>query len=154
VIMASKVTNSFARSNIGLQLANVAHESFSLLSKYKFGDLIGWEPGGLEIGGQAIYRSKIYGGNNIIANGATTINAAGWPAPTAANPFVNVPTILPSYWRFDIFAEANISKNVGLKFTVSNLFDRTYYDSFYQTATPFTQVAPGRAAYLEARVKF
>ena len=154
VIMESKVTNSFARTNVGLQLANVAHESFSLLSKYKFGDLIGLDLDGLEIGGQAIYRSKIYGGNNIVANGATSIDASGWPAPSANNPFVNVPTILPSSWRFDIFAEANISKNVGLKFTVSNLFDRTYYDAFYQTATPFTQVAPGRAAYLEARVKF
>jgi catecholate siderophore receptor len=154
VIMESKVTNSYVPSNIGLQLANIAHESFSLLSKYKFGDLIGWEPDGLEIGGQAIYRSKIYGGNNIVANGAPNINAAGIVVPTAANPFLNVPTILPSYWRFDIFAEANISKNVGLKFTVSNLFDRTYYDAFYQTAAPYAQVAPGRAAYLEAHVKF
>lgn len=154
VVMESKVTNSFAKSNIGLQLANVAHESFSLLSKYKFGDLIGLDLDGLELGGQAIYRSKIYGGNNIVANGATVINSAGLPAPTAANPYVNVPTILPSYWRFDVFAEANLSKNVGLKFTIMNLFDRTYYDAFYQTATPFTQVAPGRAAYLEARVRF
>lgn len=154
VLMESKVTNSFAYSNVGLQLANVAHESFSLLSKYKFGDLIGLDLGGLELGGQAIYRSKIYGGNNIVANGATVINTSGFPAPTAANPFVNVPTILPSYWRFDVFAEANLSKNVGLKLTVMNLFDRTYYDAFYQTATPFTQVAPGRAAYLEAHVNF
>jgi catecholate siderophore receptor len=152
--MQSKVTNSFAYSNIGLQLANVAHESFSLLSKYKFGDLIGLDLDGLEIGGQAIYRSKIYGGNNLIANGATVINSSGWPAPTVANPFVNVPTFLPSYWRFDVFAEANLSKNVGLKLTVMNLFDRTYYDAFYQTATPFTQMAPGRAAYLEAHVNF
>jgi catecholate siderophore receptor len=154
VVMQSKVTNSFAYSNIGLQLANVAHESFSLLSKYKFGDLIGLDLDGLEIGGQAIYRSKIYGGNNLIANGATVINSSGWPAPTVANPFVNVPTILPSYWRFDVSAEANLSKNVGLKLTVMNLLDRTYYDAFYQTATPFTQMAPGRAAYLEAHVNF
>jgi catecholate siderophore receptor len=154
VIMESKVKNSFAWSNVGLQLANIAHESFSMLSKYKFGDLIGLPLDGLEIGGQAIYRSKIYGGNNIIANGATVINAAGFPAPTAANPFVNVPTILPSYWRFDVFAEMNLSKNVGMKFTLMNIFNRTYYDAFYQTATPFTQVAPGRAAYLEAHVNF
>ncbi|WP_457799037.1 TonB-dependent receptor domain-containing protein [Methylocystis sp. S23] len=154
VIMESKATNSYVRSNIGLQLANIAHESFSLLTKYKFGDLIGLSMNGLEIGGQVIYRSKIYGGNNIIANGAPGINAAGVIVPTAANPFLNVPTILPSYWRFDIFGEANISENVGVKLTVSNLFDRTYYDAFYQTATPYTQVAPGRAVYLETHVKF
>lgn len=155
VIMTSKVTRSPVWTNVGLQLANIGDESFSLLSKYKFGDLIGLDLDGLELGGQAVYRSKVYGGNNIVANGATVVNAAGWwPAPTAGNPFVNVPTVLPSYWRFDVFAEANISRNVGMKLTVSNLFDRTYYDAFYQTATPFTQMAPGRAVYLETHVNF
>jgi catecholate siderophore receptor len=154
VVMESKVTNSFAWSNVGLSLANIANESFSMLSKYKFGDLIGLGLDGLEVGGQAIYRSKVYGGNNLVANGGTNINIAGWPAPNAANPFVNVPTALPSYWRFDVFAEMNLSKNVGLKFSVQNLFDRTIYDAFYQTAAPFTQIAPGRAAYLEAKVTF
>ncbi|QGM97324.1 TonB-dependent receptor [Methylocystis parvus] len=154
VIMESKVKQSPVWTNVGLQLANIAHESFSLLSKYKFGDLIGLDLDGLEVGGQAVYRSKIYGGNNIVANGATALNAAFWPAPTAANPFVNVPTILPSYWRFDVFAEANISKNVGMKLTVSNLFNRTYYDAFYQTAAPYAQMAPGRAVYLETHVNF
>ncbi|PWB82349.1 MAG: TonB-dependent siderophore receptor [Methylocystaceae bacterium] len=155
VIMESKVTKSQILTNVGLQLANVAHESFSLLSKYKFGDLVGLAPDALEIGGQAIYRSKIYGGNNLIANGATVVNAAlGIPAPTAANPFVNVPTVLPSYWRFDGFVEAKIAENFTLKVSVLNIFDRTYYDAFYQTATPFTQVAPGRTVLLEARAKF
>jgi catecholate siderophore receptor len=154
VLMESKVTSSYAPTNVGLQLANVAHQSFSLLSKYKFGDLLGFAPDVLEFGGQAIYRSKVYGGNNLVANGGTNFNAFGWPAPTAANPFVNVPTILPSYWRFDVFAEAKIGPYTTLKFSVQNLFDRTYYDAFYQTAAPFVQIAPGRAAYLEARVKF
>jgi catecholate siderophore receptor len=155
VIMESKVTNSQIRTNVGLQLANVAHESFSLLSKYKFGDLIGLAPDALEIGGQAVYRSKVYGGNNLIANGATAVNAAlGWPAPTANNPFVNVPTVLPSYWRFDGFIAGKIGENLTLKLSVINIFNRTYYDAFYQTATPFTQMAPGRAVLLEARAKF
>ncbi len=154
VLMNSRVTSSYARTNIGLQLANIAHESFSLLSKYKFGDLIGLAPDALEFGGQAIYRSKIYGGNNIVANGAPVINAYGWPAPTAANPFLNVPTVLPSYWRFDLFAEAKIGPNITMKFSVNNLFDRTIYDAFYQTATPFVQMSPGRAVYLETRVLF
>ena len=87
VLMDSRVTNSYARTNIGLQLANIAHESFSLLSKYKFGDLIGLAPNALEFGGQAIYRSRIYGGNNIVANGGTSFNAFGLPTPTATNPF-------------------------------------------------------------------
>lgn len=154
VLMESKVLSSYAPTNVGLQLANVAHESFSMLSKYKFGDLIGLAPDALEIGGQAIYRSKIYGGGNLVANGGSSFNAFGWPAPTAANRFLNVPTILPSFWRFDIFAEAKVGNNVTLKFSVNNLFDRTTYDGFYQTATPYALIAPGRAAYLEARVQF
>ncbi|WP_018265874.1 TonB-dependent receptor [Methylosinus sp. LW4] len=155
VIMESKVTQSQIVTNVGLPLANIAHESFSLLSKYEFGDLFGLEADRLEFGGQAIYRSKIYGGNNIIANGATAVNGTlGWPAPTAANPFVNVPTVLPSYWRFDAFLEGKVTENITLKVSVMNLFDRTYYDAFYQTATPFTQVAPGRTVLFEARAKF
>jgi catecholate siderophore receptor len=155
VIMESKVTRSQIVSNVGLQLANIAHESFSLLSKYKFGDLFGFSPDTLEFGGQAVYRSKIYGGNNIIANGATAVNGAtGLPAPTAANPYVNWPTVLPSYWRFDAFVEGKVTENITLKASVVNLFDRTYYDAFYQTATPYTLVAPGRTVLLEARVKF
>jgi catecholate siderophore receptor len=154
VLMENKVTSSYARTNVGLSLANVANQSFSLLSKYKFGDLLGFAPDFLEFGGQAIYRSKIYGGNNLVANGGTSFNALGLPAPTAANPFVNVPTVLPSYWRFDLFTEAKIGPYATMKLSVQNLFDRTYYDAFYQTAAPFAQMAPGRAVYLEARVKF
>jgi catecholate siderophore receptor len=153
VIMESKVKESQILTNVGLPLANIAHESFSLLSKYKFGDLFGLAPDTLEFGGQAIYRSKIYGGNNIIANGATAVNA-GTRLPTAQATLVNVPTVLPSYWRFDAFIEAKVTENITLKASVMNLFDRTYYDAFYQTATPYTLVAPGRTVFLEARAKF
>jgi catecholate siderophore receptor len=147
VLMDSRIERSFAPTNVGLKLANVAHESFSLLSKYQITDAI-------ELGGQAVYASKIYGGGNLVANGGASFNAAGWPSPTAANPFVNVPTVLPSHWRFDAFAEAKVGPNVTLKLSVMNIFNRTYYDAFYQSASPFVQVAPGRAATLEARVKF
>ena len=147
VLMQSKVTASYVPTNVGLQLANVAHQSFSLLSKYQLTDV-------LEIGGQSIYASKIYGGNNLVANGATAINSMGWPAPTASNPFVNVPTELPSHWRFDAFAEAKISPNFTLKLSVVNIFNRTYYDAFYQSAAPFALIAPARSFILEARAKF
>ena len=63
VLMESEVTKSLAPSadpilyptNVGLPLANVAHQSFSMLTKYQLTDV--WE-----LGGQAVYRSKIYGG--------------------------------------------------------------------------------------------
>ena len=154
VIMESKVKQSQIITNVGLQLANIAHESFSLLSKYKFGDLFGLAPDTLEFGGQAIYRSKIYGGNNIIANGATRGRTARRAGRRRRPSTVNVPTVLPSYWRFDAFVEGKVTENITLKASVTNLFDRTYYDAFYQTATPYTLVAPGRTVLLEARVKF
>ena len=126
VLMKSAVTKSLAPSpqpllfptNVGLQLANVAHQSFNILTKYKLTDV--WE-----VGGQATYRSKIYGGTLLAANQGTE---------------------LPSYWRFDVFAEAKIDKNWTAKVFVNNLTNKLYYDALYQSATPFVFVAPGRSA--------
>jgi catecholate siderophore receptor len=125
VLMRSKVLQSALPSNIGLQMANIAHESFSMLSKYKF-------DGGWELGGQAVYRSKIYGG---------TFGA-------------NTGTELPSYWRFDAFVEKKIDKNWTMKLYAQNLTNKLYYDSLYRSAVPFVAVAPGRAFYLVTSAKF
>ena len=134
VLMQSQVTRSNAppadallyRSNVGLPLANVAHQSFSLLTKYQLTDI--WE-----LGGQAVYRSKIYGGTLLAANQGTSI---------------------PSYWRFDAFAEAKINKNWKVKLFVNNIFDKRYYDALYQSAAPFVLEAPGRAAYLVLSARY
>ncbi|TYO64759.1 TonB-dependent receptor plug domain-containing protein [Bradyrhizobium hipponense] len=134
VLMESEVTKSLARpantilytSNVGLPLANIAHQSFSLLSKYQLNDT--WE-----LGGQAVYRSKIYGGTLLAANQGTSI---------------------PSYWRFDAFAEAKINENWKLKLFVNNIFDKRYYDALYQSAAPFVLEAPGRAAYLVLSARY
>ncbi|WP_316175234.1 MULTISPECIES: TonB-dependent receptor [unclassified Bradyrhizobium] len=134
VLMQSEVTKSLAppanttlyKSNVGLQLANVAHQSFSMLTKYQLNDT--WE-----IGGQAVYRSKIYGGTLLAANQGTSI---------------------PSYWRFDAFAEAKIDKHWTAKLFVNNIFDKRYYDALYQSAAPFVLEAPGRAAYLVLSARY
>jgi catecholate siderophore receptor len=125
VLMRSKVTQSGNPANIGLQMANIAHESFSMLSKYKF-------DGGWELGGQAVYRSKIFGG---------TFGA-------------NTGTELPSYWRFDAFVEKKIDKNWTMKLYAQNLTNKLYYDTLYRSAVPFVAVAPGRAFYLVTSAKF
>lgn len=125
VLMQSKVTQSNIASNLGLQLANIAHESFSLLSKYKLDD--GWE-----IGGQAVYRSKVYGGTFA----------------------ANTGNELPSYWRFDAFVEKQIDKNWKMKLYAQNLTNKLYYDTLYRSAVPFVAVAPGRAFYLVTTAKF
>lgn len=134
VLMQSQVTKSLAppadtalyTTNVGLPLANVAHQSFSMLTKYQLTDV--WE-----LGGQAVYRSKIYGGTLLAANQGTS---------------------LPSYWRFDAFAEAKINKNWQVKLFVNNIFNKLYYDALYQSSAPFVLEAPGRAAYLVLSARY
>ena len=134
VLMQSEVTKSLVPSpqpllyptNVGLKLANVAHQSFSLLSKYQLTDV--WE-----IGGQAVYRSEMYGGTFLAANQGTS---------------------LPSYWRFDAFVEAKIDKNWTAKLFVANITNKLYYDALYQSATPFVFVAPGRSVSMVLSARF
>jgi catecholate siderophore receptor len=38
--------------------------------------------------------------------------------------------------------------------SVNNIFNKTYYDAFYQSAAPFVLIAPGRAAYWTVQAKF
>ena len=129
VTMDPKLTKSIVPTNLGLQLANIAPQSFNLLTKYQLTRR-------LELGGQSVYASRIKGGSLLAANG-------GIAYPGAPNP-----TFLPSYWRFDLFLEHRISGFVSLKVTGQNLFNKTYYDSLYQSAQPFVKVAPGRVVYL------
>jgi catecholate siderophore receptor len=134
VLMKSEVTKSLVppadpklfTTNVGLPLANIANQSFSLLSKYQINDI--WE-----FGGQAIYRSQIYGGTLLAANQGTS---------------------LPSFWRFDAFAEARINKNWEVKLFVNNIFNKLYYTALYQSATPFVQEAPGRTASVVLSARF
>ncbi|MEO6381459.1 MAG: TonB-dependent receptor [Nitrobacter sp.] len=134
VLMRSEVTKSLVPSanpalypsNVGLQLANVAHQSFNVLTKYQLTDV--WE-----IGGQATYRSKIYGGTFLAANQGTS---------------------LPDYWRFDAFVEAKINKNWEVKLAVNNITNQLFYDALYQSAAPFVFVGPGRAAYLTLSARY
>jgi catecholate siderophore receptor len=113
-------------TNVGLPLSNVAHQSFNVLTKYKITDV--WE-----VGGQATYRSKVYGGTFLAANQGTSI---------------------PSYWRFDAFVEAKIDQNWTAKLFVNNITNQLYYDALYQSNTPFVLVAPGRSASFVLSARF
>jgi catecholate siderophore receptor len=134
VLMQSEVTKSLIppantilyTTNVGRPLANVAHQSFSLLTKYQLTDV--WE-----IGGQAVYRSKIYGGTFLTANQGTQ---------------------LPSYWRFDAFAEAKVNANWTAKLYVANIFNKLYYDALYQSPAPFVLEAPGRTVSMVLSARF
>lgn len=126
VLMDTKVLQSINPTNVGLPLANIANESFNVLSKYRIDDLT-------EIGGQATYRSKIFGGSLLAANQNSE---------------------LPSYWRFDAFVERRLSKNFQAKLFVNNITNKIIYDAFYQSALPFVFIAPGRVAGLVINAKF
>ena len=134
VLMQSEVTQSLIPSaqpliyptNVGLKLANIAHQSFSLLTKYQLTDV--WE-----IGGQAVYRSEMYGGTFLAANQGTSI---------------------PAFWRFDAFVEAKVDKNWTAKLFVNNITNKLYYDALYQSATPFVFVAPGRSVSMVLSARF
>jgi catecholate siderophore receptor len=116
VLMKTRVDQSAVPSNIGLPLAFVANQSFNVLTKYKINKYF-------EVGGQATYRSQIYGGTLLAADQGT---------------------VLPDYWRFDAFVEGYVFKNYEWKIFVNNIFNKLYYDAFYQSAAPFVMVAPGR----------
>jgi catecholate siderophore receptor len=90
VLMKNRVDASAVPTDVGLPLAFVANQSFNVLTKYKFNQYI-------EAGGQATYRSKIYGGTLLAANAGT---------------------VLPDYWRFDAFVEGYFLKNYEWKIFV------------------------------------
>jgi catecholate siderophore receptor len=125
VLMESRVLNSATPAFVGRDLANIAHQSFNVLTKYKFD--YGWE-----LGGQATYQSQRTGG---ILYTTTT-------------------TVLPEFWRFDAFVEKKIDKNITAKLFVNNIMNKLYYDGFYNSAAPFVLVAPGRSATLVLSGKF
>jgi catecholate siderophore receptor len=118
VFMESKVLKSIDPASVGAQLANIAHQSFNMLTKYQISEP--WE-----IGGQATYVSQIYGGTFAAING----------------------NVLPSHWRFDAFTEYRFDKHLKAKVSVNNIFDTVYYDAFYRSNTPFTFIAPGRSVW-------
>jgi catecholate siderophore receptor len=125
VLMDSEVTESNTASNVGLKLANVAHQSFSLLTKYKLTDY-------LTVGGQATYKSEVLGGTFSANTGA----------------------VLPDSWRFDLLAEYEVNKWLTAKVNVNNIFDEVIYDAFYRSQAPFAYLAPGRVAYLTLTAKY
>jgi catecholate siderophore receptor len=126
VFMTTKVDASAVPTNVGLPLAFVANQSFNVLTEYKVTDAV-------EIGGQATYRSKIYGGTLLAANQGT---------------------VLPDYWRFDAFLKGKVTKNWQWKVFANNIFNKLYYDAFYQSAAPFVMVAPGRVVGAQLSARF
>ena len=124
VVMDSKVLDSINPADIGRPFANIAHESFNLLAKYKVTD---W----FTLGGQVTYRGKIRGGT-VAANNNT----------------------IDDFWRFDALAELKLSEHYSLQIQGLNLTDEVYYDALYRSGSPFTYIAPGRVGYVTLQLKY
>ena len=119
-----------SRRTSGRRLANIPLTQFSLLSRYQLTDQ-------LAVGGTATYGGEVYGG---------PLGRQRREQPYRA------------WWRFDAFAEYEISKNWEIEVTGLNLTDELYYDAIYQAPEQsngtFAFVAPGRAGYLTVKWKY
>lgn len=87
-----------------------------------------------QIGGGAIYNSKQYGNFQNIANVGVADRS------------------VPSYWRFDATAAAELSDQLELRVNVQNLANKRYYDRTY--GTHFAQIAAGRSAFATLSLKY
>jgi catecholate siderophore receptor len=119
--------------DVGRRLANIPLTQFALMSKYQLTDQ-------LALGGTATYGGEVYAGH--LAANASDNHTVDW-------------------WRFDAFAEYELTKNIELELIGLNLTDELYYDAIYQapglTGTgngTFAFVAPGRAGYLTVKWKY
>ena len=119
----AKIVESVAVANVGRAFANIPKHSANLLATVKIGDRI-------EVGGQAHYQSKIYGGT--LAAGTAHV---------------------PGYVRLDAVARWKPLDWLEARINVNNLTDKRYYDAIYRSGSPFAYVAPGRSAFFTLAVK-
>ena len=133
VLLDTEVLNSDVERDIGRRLANIPLTQFSLLSKYQLTDQFA-------VGGTATYGGAVYAGH--LAANASYNHTVDW-------------------WRFDAFAEYELTKNIELELIGLNLTDELYYDAIYQAPGlanadngTFAFVAPGRAGYLTVKWKY
>ncbi|MEQ6250218.1 TonB-dependent siderophore receptor [Sulfitobacter sp. HNIBRBA3233] len=122
--MDSKVLDSADGENIGLSVANVAHEQINILATYQVTDK-------LMIGGRVNYQGSIDLGS-VAANGRS----------------------IPDAFTFDLLGEYAVADDAIIKMGITNVADTTVYDAAYRSGTPFTYVAPGREISVALEMKF
>ncbi|KIN63343.1 putative outer membrane receptor for iron transport [Sulfitobacter noctilucicola] len=122
--MNSKILESADSENVGLSVANVAHEQLNILATYQVTDR-------LMIGGRVNYQGSIDLGS-VAANGRSISDAL----------------------TFDLLGEYAVADNAKLKMGITNVADKTVYDAAYRSGTPFTYVAPGREISVSLEMKF
>ena len=120
----AKIVESVTPANVGRPFANIPKHSASLLATWLVG-------ANFEIGGQAHYQSKVFGGT--LAAGSA---------------------FYPGFSRFDAVVRWQPLPWLETRLNVNNLADKRYYDAIYRSGAPFAYIAPGRSAVLTLAVKY
>ena len=138
---APATTVQVSSVNTGKQVPQIARHSFTATTSYEIIK-------GLQIGGSALYTSRVYGG--YADNRVATQTTAGVVTVTPAT--VRFARGIPDYWRFDVRASYQLNRNLQLSVNVQNLTDKVY---FSQTFTNhYATVAPGRTVLGSVNFKF
>lgn len=104
--------------------------------------------GRLQLGGTAIYQSRVYGGYQD--NRSAVQTAAGVVTVNPATKVLYRST--PGYWRFDARASIDLSPNVSLAVNAQNLTDKAYFSQTF--TTHYAGIAAGRTVFGTINVKF
>lgn len=123
-LIDAEVRESPNPAEVGGRFPNVPKHSFSMLAMFEVVE-------GVQVGGQAFYASKRFGGSNVAGE-----------------------AMLPGYWRFDATARWQATPGLEFRLNALNLANTTYYDAIYRSGTPFAYVAPGRSVLASAAFTF
>lgn len=125
-IMNSKTLRSYDSENIGRSKANFAEKSASAQLKYQFTPKFAF-------GGNLTYSSEILGGQpDAGASGSVT---------------------LPSYTVFDVFANYQLSEQLGVRANIQNITDKDYYTATYRSGG-LVYIGDARSANVNLTYKF
>lgn len=121
--------------NTGKRFPNTPEHSFTIFTNYKILPA-------LNVGGGAIYMSKVYGGysdTRVVQGGAVVITK-------------ELARMVPSYWRFDANASYSFTDAISLQVNVNNVLNKRYYDKAY--ASHYANQAAGRTAIATLNVRY
>jgi catecholate siderophore receptor len=124
----------------GRRIPQTAKHSFTATSNVTLGRL--------QLGGTAIYQSRVFGG--YADNRAATQTAAGAVTITPATR--TLLRTVPSYWRFDARASFDLSDQVQLAINAQNLTDKAYFSQAF--TSHYATMAAGRTIFGTLNVKF
>lgn len=125
--------------NTGKQFPQVPKHSATMWTNYNLGRF--------ELGGGAIYSSRVIGGyaDNRYVSG-TGASAVVVPAT------VTIVRSVPSYWRFDARAAFHVTDKIDVSVNAQNLADERYFTAAF--ASHYASMAAGRTVFGTVSVRY